>query len=416
MDAVLGAGELRAIAITGQYGSTVPVDARGEAAGPCFLWPTRVAGQKTPGQRAGPSAHEHLLRTQLPEIDRRTTVLLEPVDYLGLCFTGVARATPASMMVSRLVRLQEAGYDAKLVEEAGRDPSRLPELIPTGSILGGVSAGAARELGIAEGTPVVAGIPDLHSAYLGSGALAVGCAHQVLSSTAWMGLSVERPYGDAAQQLATVPGIAPDHLLIENAQRAAGIALDWLVNLFYDDVPEGAHTAIGEAATRVPPGAGGVIFAPWLNGERSPLNDNRLRGGLIGLTPASGRAEIARAVLEGIALNSRLLLESLRQLIGLGLGEITVLGRCSELNALCQISADVLGVPIHRVAEPASANLRGTAMFGALALGRITLADAESWVQIERTFAPDSEASAKYDEIFETFRRLPDQLPAGRSL
>jgi xylulokinase len=421
MRGVMGEHEVRAVAITGQYGSTVPVDSAGDASGPCLLWPTRSPRQATHGA-IGPNGHERVLRSDLGEIDRRTTLLLEPVDYLGLRFTGVARATPASMFAARLIPLEsdtsEPSYAPELIDKEGRDPRRLPQLIPTGSTLGTVSPEAASELAIAADIPVVAGIPDLHTAYLGSGALELGRAHQVLSSTSWMGLSVERPHRDAARQIATVPGIRPGHLLIENSQRAAGIALDWLVNLLHDQTAapaRDAHRAIDAAAAGVPVGARGVMFAPWLNGERTPLNDNRLRGGLVGLTPTSGRAEIARAVLEGIAFNSRLLRDSIRGLTGLALDELTLIGRCSELDSLCQISADVLAVPIDRVAEPSLANLRGAAMFGALAIGRVTLEEAAGWVRVERTFTPDPGAAAMYDDLFPRFRELSSQ-PAFRRL
>lgn len=418
MRGVIGEHELQAVAITGQYGSTVPVGHDGAASGPCLLWPTRSPRQISHGA-IGPNGHERVLRSDLTEIDARTALLLEPVDYLGLRFTGEARATPASMFPARLVPLEapEPRYAADLVEKEGRDPSRLPRLIATGSILGTVSSEAAGELSIAAGVPVVAGIPDLHTAYLGSGALELDRVHQVLSSTSWMGLSVARPHLDIGRQITTVPGIRAGHLLIENSQRAAGIALDWLVNLLHDQsaaAARDAHRALDAAASAVPPGARGVMFAPWLNGERTPLNDNRLRGGLIGLSPTSGRAEIARAVLEGIAFNSRLLLDSLRRLTGLALAEITMIGRCSELDSLCQIAADVLAVPIHRVAEPSLANLRGAAMFGALATGRLELGEASGWVRIEREFTPGPAAGALYDELFARFRELPGQSAFSR--
>jgi xylulokinase len=227
-----------------------------------------------------------------------------------------------------------------------------------------------------------------------------------------MSASVERVFADPARQLATVPGVAPGHLLLEDAQRAAGIALDWLVRLLHhpDAMPvRDAHVAIDAAAASVPPGARGVMFAPWLNGERAPLNDPHLRGGLIGLSPASGRAEVARAVLEGIALNARLLLASLRELTGLPLAELALIGRASELGTLCQVAADVLAVPIHRVEEPALANLRGAAMVGAIATGRLAFADAAGWVRTERTFTPDATPAATYDRMYERFRRLPGQ-------
>ena len=190
------------------------------------------------------------------------------------------------------------------------------------------------------------------------------------------------------------------------------------MNLLHDQAAAPArepHRAIDAAASGVPAGARGVMFAPWLNGERTPLNDNRLRGGLVGLTPTSGRAEIARAVLEGIAFNSRLLRDSIRELTGLALDELTLIGQCSELDSLCQISADVLGVPIDRVAEPSLANLRGAAMFGALATGRMTLEEAAGWVQIERSFTPDPDARATYDELFQRFRDFSAQPAFSRA-
>ena len=91
-----------------------------------------------------------------------------------------------------------------------------------------------------------------------------------------------------------------------------------------------------------------------------------------------------------------------------------MIGRCSELDSLCQIAADVLAVPIHRVAEPSLANLRGAAMFGAFATGRLELGEVAGWVRIEREFTPDPAASAIYDELFERFRELPGQPAFSR--
>ena len=226
-EAIAGAGadgaQLHVVAVTGQYGSSVPVGADGEPVGEVLLWAdtrardltrpviggpvtiggfaphkvlpfVRITGGAPSPSGADPTGHWLLLRERLREVYEKTRVILEPVDYLGLRFTGRAAATPASMLASWITDNRVGapfGYVDSLVAKTRRDPAKLPELLPTGTVLGTLLPEVAEELGVAAGVPVVCGIPDLHAAVVGSGAIAPYDTHIAISTTAW--ISCPRP-------------------------------------------------------------------------------------------------------------------------------------------------------------------------------------------------------------------------------
>jgi xylulokinase len=437
-----------AVGLTGQYGSTVPVDREGRAVAPCLMWADARGAKQLTGLLAGrrpdallrlllwerlaggapdlggdPLGHEHLLRARYPEVWARTRTLLEPIDYLGARLTGRVAATPASMIASFLVRPCDDSaaphYSSALLRLARRDGSRLPPLVPTGAVLGPITAQASRELGLAAGTAVVASIPDLHSAYLGSGALSEGEAHLVLSSSAWLGLATHAHRSDSRRGINTVPGVRPGHLLVENSQSTAGIALDWVIRTL---APNGAgagqdqHRRLVEAALRAPRGAGGVRFAPWLNGERAPLGAPELQGALVGLKTTTTPDDIARATLEGLAANARLLVEAVSRVIRTPIHELRLMGRCAELDGLCQIVADVTQLPCHRVREPRLASLRGAAILAAGARGRLEPGRAEGWTPIERTFRPAGPEHEFHSLLRRHCLAIASSLNNGRTL
>ena len=255
---VVAPGDLVAVGITGQYASTVPVDAEGQPVGPCLTWaddrggrhskaafgglaagykPTAIApwlrytgGAPSPGG-ADPSGHALFLKHDRPQTYARTAVLLEPLDYLGLRFTGRAAATPASMVASWLTdnrEGQELRYVPSLVRRAQRDADRLPELVPSGSVLGGISSDAAAELGLPEGVPVVTGVPDLHAAYIASGAIEDYGTHFTISTTAWVSCAVPYKKTDVLHQMVSIPGLRPGQYLVIDNHETAGVCLQWI--------------------------------------------------------------------------------------------------------------------------------------------------------------------------------------------
>ena len=424
---------LLGVGLTGQWGSTVPVDKSGRPAGDCRLWADTRGGQFSARAVGGPLAlfgyspanllrwvqltggapspngadplgHELYMRNCEPDIYARTRTLLEPVDYLGLRLTGRAVATPASMILSWLTdnrRGARPAYMPELIRRSGRDASKLPELVETGSVIGTVLPEVAQNLGIDE-VPVVAGIPDLHSAWIGSGAVAPFEAHMTISSTAWIACEVPFKRTDVAHQMASVPGLRPDNYLIANNHETAGLCLKWL----RDSMVGGSYDELCELAASVRAGAGGVMFTPWLNGERTPVEDRTLRGAFLNVSLETGRGEMVRAVLEGVAFNTRWLLDAVEKFAGRPLPTLRILGGGAQSDLWCQIHADVLGRRVERVAEPMYACVRGAGLFAAVSLGKISLEDVRGRVPVSETFEPDDRNSAVYEPMYREFKQF----------
>lgn len=445
-EGVVAADDLTAVGITGQYASTVPVDAGGKAVGPCLLWADdrggtwsrQAFGGPVAGYRPGaalrslhftggapspsgadPSGHALFLRHARPEVYDATATLLEPVDYLGLRFTGRAAATPTSMVASWLTDNRPGarrGYVPSLVRRAGRDAERLPDLLPVGSVLGGISDAAAIDLGLPAGVPVACGIPDLHGAGIASGAVGEHGAHVTIGTTSWVSCAVPYKKTDVRRQIASVPGVQPGSYVLINNHETAGICLQWV-----RDAMLGQHDGIGPPwaptydelialAALAPAGSDGVIFTPWLNGERSPVDDRHLRGGFLNVSIESDRSHLVRAVLEGVAYNLRWLVEAADRFTRRRLDPLRILGGGARSDLWCQIHADVLGRRVERVAEPDRAQLRGAALYALLCLGRIGLDEVPALVPVDRVFEPDPATRAVYERQYAEFARLYGRL------
>lgn len=431
-------GDARAVAITGQWGSTVPVDASGAPVGPVLLWadtrarkhmrdviggpvsvqgfaPQKVipwvratGGAPTPSG-ADPTGHSLLLQREMPEIYARARWLLEPVDYLGMRFTGRAAATPASMILSWLTDNRigaQPRYLPDLMRRARRDPGRLPPLLPMGSILGPLLPEVAEAMGLTPGIPVACGLPDLHAAILGSGAIEPYATHIAVSTTSWISARVPFKRTDVFHSIATVPGFDPHMPVIADNQEIGGAALRWLREQVFDD----DYAVLTAEAASAPAGSEGVLFAPWLNGERSPVEDKNVRGAFVGLSLRTDRATMIRAALEGVALNSRWLFDVYEKFCKRRIDSVRILGGGAQSDVWCAIYAGVLDRPVQQVAQPRDAQMAGAAQWARVCLGETTLPEAAGRVQVASTFDPGDCDRAAYQEVYAEYRGLYKRL------
>lgn len=427
-----------AVGITGQWGSTVPVDEHGDPVGPVLLWadtrarpymreviggpisvqgfaPQKVlpwlrltGGAPTPSG-ADPTGHSLLLQRQMADVYARARWLLEPVDFLGMRFTGRAAATPASMILSWLTdnRLGvEPRYVASLIRKAQRDPRRLPPLVSMGTVLGEVLAEVAEATGLPPGIPVVAGLPDLHAAVLGSGAIEPYATHVTVSTTAWISSRVPFKRTDVLHSMASVPGFDPQMPVVANNQEIGGGALRWLREQVIDE----DYDALTAAAATAPAGCEGTLFAPWLNGERSPVEDKDLRGAFVGLSLRTDRAMMIRAVMEGVALNARWLFDTYEKFCKRRIDSVRILGGGAQSDLWCAMYAGILDRPVEKVANPRDAQLVGAALWALVSLGEMTLPEAAARVRVERTFQPDECDRAVYQPAYAEYRGLYKRL------
>ena len=432
-----------AIAITGQWSGTVPVDQAGNALSNAIIWmdargapfiakiakgvlniegyaPEKLYKwlQLTGGvpARAGKDSIAHILYLKHAQADlyKRTCIFLEPVDYIGLRLTGQVAASFNSIVLHWLTDNRDINnipYNDTLIKVSTIDRAKLPALRPANSVLGPLSPEVAREWGLREDVRVVMGSPDIHSAAVGSGAVRDFETHLYIGTSSWLTCHVPFKKTDIFHSLAALPSAIPGRYLLTDEQETAGACLQFLRDniIFHDDElsngekPANAYKLFDRIAERTPPGCERLIFTPWLYGERAPVDDHLVRGGFFNQSLHTTREHMVRAVFEGVAYNSRWLLKYVEQFIKHPVGAINFVGGGAKSDIWCQIHADILNRPIRQMKDPLEVNVRGAALLASAALGYLNYEEIASCVQVAKTYSPNPDHRKLYDELFKEF-------------
>jgi xylulokinase len=364
-----------------------------------------------------PLAHILWIRESEPDVYRDTFKFLEPVDWLNQRLSGRFAASHDSIVVHWVTdnrRIGAIDYDQTLLRMAGLERAKLPDLVPSATIMGHLRPEAADELGLPVGLPVATGTGDVHSAAIGSGAVTDFAAHLYIGTSSWISCHVPFKKTDPLRNVASIPAAIPGKYLVADEHETAGACLTFLVRnvLWGDDAlgsapPEGnVYQLLDEVAASVEPGANGTLFTPWLNGERSPVDDHTIRGGFHNLSLTTSRPDLVRAVYEGVALNSRWLLGAVERFVGRRLDPLAFIGGGANSDVWAQIHADVTGRRISQVADPVLANVRGAGLLTFLALGRVKVEDIGAMIEVKATFEPDRAQAKVYDNLYPEFVNL----------
>jgi xylulokinase len=325
-------------------------------------------------------------------------------DWLALRLTGEART---SLVAGQPFPSAEA------LAPVGLDGARIAPAIGAGEVVGGLTGEAAATLGLRAGIPVVAGIVDAWASYHGAGMTRAGDAMDPGGSAGGFGVYADRPLvvPGSFSTIAPLPGLYS----VGGAMAATGRALDW----FRLEVEGGAVSteALLEEAGTVGPGADGVVFLPYLAGERSPLWDPSARGAFVGLALGHGPAHLARAILEASAFAIRHVAESVVA-AGADVRAMRVCGGPARSELWNRIKADVTGFPIEVPAVLETA-VAGSGMLAATAVG--AWPDLPSAIRgmtrIVRRLEPDPSTRATYDATYAAYRALhPAISPIVREL
>ncbi len=435
-----------AVAVTSQWAGTVPVDKDGNALCNAIIWldsrgakyVPEVAGglvriqgygalkleswlRKTGGvpSLAGkePVAHILFLRHEKPEIYEAAYKFMEPKDYLNLRLTGNFFATTDSIALHWVTNNRDINnihYDDQLLAQTTLPREKLPDLRRAVDVIGTLSPRAATELGLNEGTKVVGGTPDVPAAAVGSGAVGDFEGHLYVGTSSWLTCHVPFKKTDLIHNMASLPSALPGRYFIGNEQETAGACMTWLRDSVFcrDDAldpgapPDDAMERLNVLAREVPPGSDKVIFTPWLYGEHTPVADPTLRAAFSNVSLRTTRAHMVRAVMEGVAYNTRWLMSGVESFIGRPFEAIRFIGGGAKSELWCQIFADVLDRPIDRVADPLSANVRGAAFVAAVGLGKLEVEEISSKVPIEKRYTPNHDNRPIYEELFKAFLEI----------
>jgi xylulokinase len=432
-----------AVAVTSQWAGTVLVDADGAPLRPAIIWMDSRGARYMPATCGGlvrvegyglrklsrwlrltggapslagkePVAHLKWLRHHEPEVLDRAALILEPKDWLNFKLTGVFRATYDSIAVMWATDnrdIHNIRYDDTLLEWIGVPRAKLPELCGATEILGELTSAAAAELGLKSSVVVVGGTPDLQSAGVGSGAVRDGEAHIYVGTSSWMNCHVPFKKTDIFHNIASLPSPLPGRYFAAAAQETAGACFEHLRDhfLFADDglgtgsIPDDFWARVEALAGAAPPGSNGLVFTPWLYGERSPVADHTIRAGFHNLSLRTRRGEMLRSIYEGVAFNTRWLMMYLERFVGARCEPIRFIGGGASSRLWCQIMADVLDREIHQVVAPRACNARGAALLASLGLGHLKVEDIPERVGIQERFVPTAAHRDVYDEQFEIF-------------
>ncbi len=434
-DTPVAVDDIVAVSVTAQWSGTVAVDGAGEPLMNAVIWMdsrgARHIGEVIGGRvrvlgydprklrlfisRTGgapshsgkdPVAHILHIRHERPDVYAAATHFLEPADYLNLRICGRAISSYDCIVAHWLTDNRDIArvrYDPELVALSGIDPDKLPPLVPSATVVGAVTAAVAEEWGIPAGTPVVTATGDVHSAVLGSGALGDYEGHLYIGTSSWLSCHVPAKRTDLLHNQAALPSALPGRYFLANEHETAGACLLHL----RDQLGVAADLdELNRLAGASPVGANRLIYTPWLNGERTPVDDHTIRGGWSNLALAHTRAELVRSVFEGVAFNSRWLLEVVERFVKRPLPQLNFIGGGARSDLWCQVHADVLDRRIRRVVDPQHANARGAAVVAAIALGHRTAEQVAGGVKIDAEFEPQAADRATYDELYSEFRKL----------
>lgn len=436
------AGRVAMVLCGSQYSSLVPVDARGLPVGPLLLYldgrgapMSRALLAREPGlwklwierhglvaDGAGHDSLAHLLwfQTARPDVHERTHAYVEPMDYLTARLAGRVTANVCTVFPLLLTDNRQGslgGWCPRLVEATGVDGSKLPELVTPESTAGELLPEHARAWGLPPGVRVSSAINDTHALAFGTASHAGRHLGVSIGTTLVPTTLVDSMRSDLRHFLLTQPAPVPGRHVLMAEGGLAGKALELVLEkLVYVDDALGDHGSeapfarLDDAVGATAPGAGGVLFLPWLTGSWSPAPDAAARGAFLNLDLGTTRAHLVRAALEGIAFQLAWMLPHVEALTGRRHDELVFAAGGAASDAWAQILADVCDRPVRQLAEPRLANCRGAALLAFHRMGLCDLADAERWLPERRRYEPRPAFRGLYDELAGRFVLAHERL------
>ena len=300
-----------------------------------------------------------------------------PHDALHRRRVRDARVTSRELADRQSRTVTRYEYDEQLVKIVGIDPKCPPAVAADRQRRGNGHAWTSpRVSGSATDTVVITGIPDLHAAAIGSGGTRLYETHVALSTTSWISCPVPKKKTDTVHSIAAMPGLTNDSYLIIDNQETGAKSLEWLRASWRAAVSRMRYDEMTALAATSPPGANGVLFTPWLAGERSPIGNKHLRGGFtnLALDDDDAPTSFARSS-KASPPTARGCSRTSRSSPGANSRRCVCWAAARSRSEWCQIYADALGRDVEQVPQPMVAQLRGAALLAAVGLGRHRLED-----------------------------------------
>lgn len=349
-----------------------------------------------------------LKRHEPKALERAKTLFLGAADFVVAEMTGVRASDTTTASTTGLMELAtRRPLPERVFAQLGLEqvPELLPAFVPGGSWVGTLTAAAAATLGLRAGLPVYIGPGDAGAATVGAGSGEPGKAYGYIGTSGWVGFSAPRR-ADPAKGAFTLAHPRQDMFFQVAPLLTAGGNLQWVRDLFaqdqYEEFADDSFDEVIDQAVQREPGP--LLFLPYLNGERSPIRDSAARGAFVGLSSRTAKADLYRAVLEGVIYSYRHALEAL--LPG-GTDTLTLTGGGTRSTAWNALFATVTGVPVYTIAEPENVGIKGAHHCVRVAIGE---ADTYGFGTQSTKFSPDPTRKTHYDRMFRLYLALYPNL------
>jgi xylulokinase len=421
-DAGAKGGDVASVGLTGQMHGLVLLDGKREVLRPAILWNDQRTGaecaeiEKRVGRATliretgnvaltGFTAPKVLwVRNHEPEVYAKAKLVLLPKDYVRLRLTGVAAMDKADGSGTILFDLGARTWSRLVLEKLDIPAGWLPPTFEGPEITGQVTAEAAAETGLAPGTPVMAGGGDQAAGAVGAGAVRPGVVSLTLGTSGVVFATTDAPLVEPEGRLHAFCHAVPGKWHFMGVTLSAAGSLQW-----YRDTlaPRESFADLVTEAETAPAGSEGLLFLPYLSGERTPYPDPLARGSFVGLTLRHARAHLTRAVLEGVAFSMRDCFELLR---GAGLGaarEVRIAGGGAKGPLWRRIVANVLGLPMLTVNSTEGAAY-GAALLGGVGAGAWPTVEAacDATIAVTGRDEPVAEWTRAYETLYPRYREL----------
>ena len=416
-------GDIEGIGIDGQGWSAIPLGADGTVLGNTPIWldtratdicselDTKIGGQSIfnlCGNPLSPSYTQPKIQwfqKHQPELYKRIDKILQSNSYIAYRFTGEITQDISQSYGYFFFDMRKGTYDESMAREMGIDMSMLPPIVPCSEIVGKVTGEAAKKSGLCEGTPVAAGGLDAACGTLGVGVIKPGQTQEQGGQAGGMSICLDKYYTD--KNLIMGFHVAPDKWLLQGGSVGGGGTLKWLKESIFPDL---SFEQMNTLAESVSPGAEGLIFLPYMSGERSPIWNPNAKGVFYGLDYTKTRAHMVRAVMEGVAFSLRHNIETAEN-AGAELTVLSSMGGSSNSLVWTQLKSDITAKPIV-VPSSDTATTLGAAILAGIGVGAWSSFEdtVTQTVKITREHKPNKNNQKIYDAQYKTYREIYENL------
>ncbi|HKF26035.1 MAG TPA: xylulokinase, partial [Candidatus Acidoferrum sp.] len=429
--------DIACVGFSGQMHGAVLLDGKGQVVRPALIWcdqrteeQSRELSETFGAERlialtCNPPLTNFTLtkllwvRKHEPELWARVRYVMLPKDYVRFRMTGERAIDQADASGTLLLDVSNRKWSKEVLSGAGIELSLLPELYESPNVCGTLHREGAAATGLKIGTPVVAGAGDQAAGAVGMGIVRAGVVSATIGTSGVVFAATDRPALDARGRLHTFCHAIPGRWHVMGVTQAAGLSLRWFRDTFGLETSSASESErdpyeyLCEEAAKAPPGAAGLLWAPYLMGERTPHLDPNARGALVGITPSHRRSHIIRAILEGVAFSLKDSFSILEEM-AVPVKRIRLGGGGARSPLWRQIQADVYAHEVETVEAEEGAAF-GAAILAAVGAGHFASVDeaSDAVIRIATRVAPEAASSRTLESTYARFRRL---YPALRPL